>query len=237
MLTTLAAMRAQMRNVTLGRPADESIAAAVGMTSQEMYEMYRLLAIAKYDDRYVIPKAHVEQAHDLEEMGCSLDFDGGPYENLGESGPFGEASGRPTPVAVETFQALQAAADLRRRRLRLGAARPGEPAELGRQRRAGGDVPARQRDPAAREAGAGMSQPAHADRVVWQAASLVLGLPGPRGWSRRAALIRAALADAAPHRLADFAAGAGLLGHAPPRPRCRTTTSRSSTCPAGTRST
>jgi nitrate reductase beta subunit len=106
-LTTLAAMRAHLRNVTLGRPADESIAAAVGMTSQEMYEMYRLLAIAKYDERYVIPKAHVEQAHDLEEMGCSLDFDGGPYENLGESGPFGEASGRPTPVAVETFQALK----------------------------------------------------------------------------------------------------------------------------------
>jgi nitrate reductase beta subunit len=105
-LTTLAAMRAQMRDATLGRPADESIAAAVGMTSQEIYEMYRLLAIAKYEDRYVIPKAHVEQAHDLEEMGCSLDFDGGPYE-MGESGPFGEASGRSTPVAVETFHALK----------------------------------------------------------------------------------------------------------------------------------
>ena len=45
-----------------------------------MYEMYRLLAIAKYEERYVIPKAHVEQAHELEELGCSLDFDGGPYE-------------------------------------------------------------------------------------------------------------------------------------------------------------
>jgi nitrate reductase beta subunit len=106
-LTSLAAMRAQMRNVTLGRPADESIAASVGMTSQQVYDMYRLLAIAKYEERYVIPKAHVEQAHDLEEMGCSLDFDGGPYEYLGESGPFGEASGRPTPVAVENFQALK----------------------------------------------------------------------------------------------------------------------------------
>ena len=106
-LSILAAMRAYMRNVTLGRPADESIATAVGMTGTEIREMYRLLAIAKYDERYVIPKAHVEQAHDLEEMGCSLDFDGGPYEMIGESGPFGEASGRPTPVAVETFQALK----------------------------------------------------------------------------------------------------------------------------------
>ena len=42
--------------------------------------MYRLLAIAKYDDRYVIPKAHTElAAHLMEQQGaCGLDFDGGP---------------------------------------------------------------------------------------------------------------------------------------------------------------
>ena len=67
--------------------------------------MYRLMAIAKYDERYVIPKAHVEQAHDLEELGCSLDFDEGP--GMYDSGPFGEASGRPVPVAVENFHALK----------------------------------------------------------------------------------------------------------------------------------
>ena len=67
--------------------------------------MYRLMAIAKYDERYVIPKAHVEQAHELEEIGCSLDYDEGP--GMYGSGPFGEASGRPAPVAVETFHALK----------------------------------------------------------------------------------------------------------------------------------
>jgi nitrate reductase / nitrite oxidoreductase, beta subunit len=102
-LTVLAAMRAHMRNITLEQPQDDSIAASVGMTDLSMREMYRLMAIAKYNERYVIPKAHVEQAHELEELGCSLDFDGGPYEQ----GPFGEASGRPSPVAVETFQALR----------------------------------------------------------------------------------------------------------------------------------
>jgi nitrate reductase beta subunit len=102
-LTILAAMRAHMRNITLNQPQDDSIAASVGMTDLSMREMYRLMAIAKYNERYVIPKAHVEQAHGLEELGCSLDFDGGPYEQ----GPFGEASGRPSPVAVETFQALR----------------------------------------------------------------------------------------------------------------------------------
>jgi nitrate reductase beta subunit len=98
-------MRSFMRGISLGEDPDESIPESVGMDAQTMYEMYRLMAIAKYSERYVIPKAHVEQAHDLEEMGCSLDFDGGP--GMQDSAPFGEASGRPVPVAVETFNALR----------------------------------------------------------------------------------------------------------------------------------
>ncbi len=82
--------------------------AAVGMTGEQMYDMYRLLAIAKYDERYVIPPAHAEQAHSLEELAteCSLDYDGGP--GMGGSGPFGEGSGGASPIAVENFQMLQA---------------------------------------------------------------------------------------------------------------------------------
>ena len=94
-----------MRDVSLGRDGDPAIPAAVGMSEETLYEMYRLMAIAKYADRYVIPTAHVERAHELEEIGCSLDFDEGP--GMYESGPFGEASGRPAPVAVETFNALK----------------------------------------------------------------------------------------------------------------------------------
>ena len=79
-----------------------------GMSEEEMYDMYRLLAMAKYDERYVIPPAHAEQAHALEELAteCSLDYEGGP--GMGGSGPFGEGSGgRPTPIAVENFQMLR----------------------------------------------------------------------------------------------------------------------------------
>jgi nitrate reductase beta subunit len=72
-----------------------------------MYAMYRLLALAKYDERYVIPPAHAEQAHSLEELAaeCSLDYDGGP--GMGGSGPFGESSGGPAPIAVENFRMLR----------------------------------------------------------------------------------------------------------------------------------
>ena len=104
-LRKLAAMRSYMRDVNLGREPQASIPAAVGMTEESVYEMYRLLAIAKYEDRYVIPKAHAETARGLEETACSLDIDGGPGQF--ESGPFGHASGRPIPVAVETFHALK----------------------------------------------------------------------------------------------------------------------------------
>jgi nitrate reductase beta subunit len=106
-LRRLAAMRSYMREINLGRPADESLAAAVGMTGVQIQDMFRLLAIAKYDERYVIPPAHAEQAHALEELAteCSLDFEGGP--GMGGSGPFGEGSGVPTPIAVENFQMLQ----------------------------------------------------------------------------------------------------------------------------------
>jgi nitrate reductase beta subunit len=67
--------------------------------------MYRLLAIAKYEERYVIPAAHSERAHELEELACSLDYDGGPGMG-GAGGPFGAASGTSVPVAVENFHAL-----------------------------------------------------------------------------------------------------------------------------------
>lgn len=104
-LRRLAAMRSYMRGINLDDQRDERIATAVGMTGTEMEEMYRLLAIAKYEDRYVIPAAHTERAHELEEMACSLDYEDGP--GMGGAGPFGAASGKPLPVAVENFHALK----------------------------------------------------------------------------------------------------------------------------------
>ncbi|UUO02799.1 nitrate reductase subunit beta [Mycolicibacterium novocastrense] len=108
-LRRLAAMRSYMRDINLGRETQPHIPQAVGMSEEQMYEMYRLLALAKYEERYVIPTAYVADAHALEaqaleEPGCSLSFEGGP--GMYESGPFGEASGAPVPVAVESFHAL-----------------------------------------------------------------------------------------------------------------------------------
>ncbi|HSU01073.1 MAG TPA: nitrate reductase subunit beta [Nocardioides sp.] len=103
-LKKLAAMRSYMRDINLGRDPDDSIPQAVGMSGEDMYDMFRLLAIAKYDERYVIPTAHAEQAHALEELAtdCPVADQGGGQQDL-----FGEGSGYPTPVAVENFRMLQ----------------------------------------------------------------------------------------------------------------------------------
>ncbi|WP_114907538.1 nitrate reductase subunit beta [Ornithinimicrobium murale] len=108
-LRKLAAMRSYMRDINLGRDPRASIPESVGMGEEEMYEMYRLLAIAKYDERYVIPSAHGEEAHALEETATDCPVSGYDDELMDLSGPFGEGSGRggSTPVAVENFRMLQ----------------------------------------------------------------------------------------------------------------------------------
>ena len=105
-LKKLAAMRCYMRDINMGREPDGSIPAAVGMSEEDMYDMYRLLAIAKYDERYVIPPAHAEQAHSLEELAteCSLGLQAAGMRTARSA----RARARRRPIAVENFQMLQA---------------------------------------------------------------------------------------------------------------------------------
>ncbi|MGH2890864.1 MAG: nitrate reductase subunit beta, partial [Solirubrobacteraceae bacterium] len=79
-LHRLATMRGYMRKQQVLGERDELMAARAGMTVADIEDMYRLLAIGKYDDRYVIPKAHAELGEMLmQQQGvCGLDFEGGP---------------------------------------------------------------------------------------------------------------------------------------------------------------
>ncbi|MDQ2960856.1 MAG: hypothetical protein M3R48_07380, partial [Candidatus Dormibacteraeota bacterium] len=82
-LRRLAAMRVHMRALEFGDGADPGIASSVGMTAAQIEEMYRLLAIARYEDRYVIPPAHREVAARLEghQGGCSVGEHGYPHSD------------------------------------------------------------------------------------------------------------------------------------------------------------
>jgi nitrate reductase beta subunit len=91
-LRRLAAMRGHMRKREVLGEHDAEMPAAVGMDVEDVEDMYRLLAIADYNDRYVIPEAHTELADRLmEQQGtCGLDFEGGPG-NCGMVVPESEA--------------------------------------------------------------------------------------------------------------------------------------------------
>jgi len=108
-LRKLTAVRAIMRAGQLGLDLDENLPASVGASDEDLEDLYRLLAIAKYEDRYVVPPAHAEDAGRLmgqhEQLFCSLDTEGGP--GMGGTGPHGIESYRPprNPDESHTFQA------------------------------------------------------------------------------------------------------------------------------------
>jgi len=76
-LRRVMAMRRYMRSQQLGDPMDEQLLREVDMDAESMSDLYRLLAIAKYDERYVIPKAHAEDSGRQMPQHCSLDYPGG----------------------------------------------------------------------------------------------------------------------------------------------------------------
>ena len=80
-LKKMAVMRSHMRALHLGKEPDRGLLEELGIGEQEVEEMYRLLAIAKYEDRFVIPSAHREQFADLysEQGACGFsNMMGGP---------------------------------------------------------------------------------------------------------------------------------------------------------------
>ncbi len=81
-LMKLAAMRSYMRELTLDGTVRQDLLEATGMNAEDLEELYRLLAIAKYEDRYIIPVAAKRDAAELEDTAnsaaCSLEKDGGP---------------------------------------------------------------------------------------------------------------------------------------------------------------
>ncbi len=79
-LMKLTALRSYMRERTLGEDGDESVLKAVGLTVREAEDMHRLLAVAKYEDRYVVPAAHKEDAAALTatENRCPVETSGDP---------------------------------------------------------------------------------------------------------------------------------------------------------------
>jgi nitrate reductase beta subunit len=97
-LRRLAAMRSHMRKREVLGCSDDASAKAVGMSVEDLEDMYRLLAIAKYEDRYVIPKAHGELGDSLmtHQGAAGLDFAAGSCAVAGYDSDAGEQAAADT---------------------------------------------------------------------------------------------------------------------------------------------
>ncbi|MCN9242521.1 nitrate reductase subunit beta [Streptomyces sp. RY43-2] len=93
-LMKLTALRSYMRARSLGEAGDEAVLKAVGLTAREGEDLHRLLAVAKYRERYVVPAAHQEDAAALTalENRCPVESSGDP----------GSAGGRRVMLGIPT---------------------------------------------------------------------------------------------------------------------------------------
>ena len=83
---------------------DHAIAARVGLTAAQIDDMYRYMAIANYEDRFVIPTTHREEAEDAYDLrgDCGFTFGNGCSGGHTEVGLFGAnpRSRAKTPMEV-----------------------------------------------------------------------------------------------------------------------------------------
>jgi nitrate reductase beta subunit len=101
-LERMLAMRAYMRAKTVDGVIDEAIAKRVGLTALAIEDMYQTMAIANYEDRFVIPTAHRETNEDAYDLrgSCGFSFGNGCSGGTTEANLFGTPKRAKTPMEV-----------------------------------------------------------------------------------------------------------------------------------------
>jgi len=102
-LERMLAMRAYQREKNVHGRINETVLKQVGINQAEVVEMYQLMAIANYEDRFVIPTTHREYAENTFNVrgGCGFSFGNGCSEGTGETSLFGSEKKRTIPIKVE----------------------------------------------------------------------------------------------------------------------------------------
>ena len=105
-LERMLAMRGYMRAKTVDGVIDESMATRVGLTPQAIEDMYQLMAIANYEDRFVIPTSHREVGEDaFDERGsCGFSFGNGCSGGTSTADLFGSKRTRTVQTPVELMK-------------------------------------------------------------------------------------------------------------------------------------
>ena len=102
-LERMLAMRAYQREKHVDLRINLGVLKQVGLSQAEVEEMYLVMAIANYEDRFVIPSTHREYAENTFNVrgGCGFSFGNGCSEGTSQTSLFGSEKKRTIPIKLE----------------------------------------------------------------------------------------------------------------------------------------
>jgi nitrate reductase beta subunit len=102
-LERMLAMRAYMRGKHVDGEPNLRAIEQVGLSPELVEDMYHVMGIANYEDRFVIPTAHREYAENTFDLrgGCGFSFGNGCSDGHSEPSLFGSKKKRTIPIHSE----------------------------------------------------------------------------------------------------------------------------------------
>ena len=99
-LERMLAMRVYQREKHVENRVNTTALKQVGMTQREVEDMYHVMAIANYEDRFVIPSTHREYAENTFDIrgGCGFSFGNGCSDGASKTSLFGGTRKRTIPI-------------------------------------------------------------------------------------------------------------------------------------------
>jgi len=99
-LERMLAMRAYQRSKHVDQEQNLAVLEQTGLTVAQVEEMYQIMAIANYEDRFVIPTSHREYAENAFDLrgGCGFSFGNGCSDGGSETSLFGGSKPRTIPI-------------------------------------------------------------------------------------------------------------------------------------------
>ena len=102
-LERMLAMRAFYRSRTVDQQENGEVLQQVGLSKAQVEEMYRYMAIANYEDRFVIPSSHREHAEDAYDLRGSCGFSFGNGCSDGDSARSSLFGGKKRVIPLKTI--------------------------------------------------------------------------------------------------------------------------------------
>jgi nitrate reductase beta subunit len=102
-LERMLAMRVYQREKHVDGRVNTAALMQVGMTQPEVEDMYHVMAIANYEDRFVIPSTHREYAENTFDIrgGCGFSFGNGCSDGASKVSLFGGTKKRTIPIKAK----------------------------------------------------------------------------------------------------------------------------------------